>query len=238
VRSQATSARKEAPVGEETIVTQRIYQALVAVGGELAKVGISKSRQNEQQHFRFRGIDDVMNVVSPILSRNNVLMLVDYTDYPDVERVTGKGATLIYSKVKGTFTFTSAEDGSQVSVTTFGVAMDSGDKSVNKAMSAALKYALLQTFLIPTESSEDADSTTPEPSMVKPPAGYEEWFAEILAVADQGFEAIRVAWRDSPEPFRQYTLDYRKGAWDAAKAHATEVTTAAKKAAQKPVAVK
>jgi hypothetical protein len=51
-----------------------------------------------------------------------------------------------------------------------------------------------------------------------------------------------VAWRDSPEPFRQYTLTYRKEPWDAAKTHATGVTKALKKATApipvKPVAVK
>jgi hypothetical protein len=218
---------------EPVISAPHIHRALVAVGGELAKVGISKDRRNEQQNFRFRGIDDVMNVVSPILAKHDVLFLVDYEDYPDTERVTGKGTTLIYTKVKGLFTFTSAQDGSSVSVTTFGVAMDSGDKACNKAMSAALKYALLQTFLIPTESNEDADAITQEPSVPKPPAGFAEWFTEIVAVADDGFDAIREAWRDSPEELREYAMNFRKTEWDAAKKHATAVTKAAR-----PVAVK
>lgn len=224
------------------LVAPHITQALVTVGGELARVGISKDRRNEQQNFRFRGIDDVMNVVSPILAKHHVLFLVDYEDYPDVERVTAKGATLIYAKVKGTFTFVSAQDGSQVQVTTFGVAMDSGDKACNKAMSAALKYALLQTFLIPTESNEDADATTPEASTPKPPAGFGEWFTEILAVADEGFEPLRRAWSDSREDFRTYAMDFCKPVWDAAKSHATEVTKNLKEAkplaAAKPVAMK
>lgn len=40
--------------------------------------------------------------------------------------------------------------------------MDSGDKASNKAMSAAYKYAAIQTFCIPTEGDNDADSTTHE----------------------------------------------------------------------------
>ena len=38
--------------------------------------------------------------------------------------------------------------------------MDSADKATNKAMSAAYKYACLQTFCIPTEGDNDADATT------------------------------------------------------------------------------
>lgn len=215
-----------------------ILKSLVAVGAELAKVGISKDRRNEQQNFRFRGIDDVMNAVSPILAKHDVLFTVHYTDYPDVERVTGKGTTLIYSKVRGDFTFISARDGSQVSVTTFGVAMDSGDKGTNKAMSAALKYALLQTFLIPTESTDDADEGSFEPSVPKPPEGFNEWFPSILAIVDEGFEALRDAWKDSPEEYRTYAMTYRNAEWTTAKKQATAVTAALKSQAEKRRAAK
>ena len=54
-----------------------------------------------------------------------------------------------------------APDGSNVRAVVVGEAMDSGDKSSNKAMSAALKYALLQIFRVPTES-DDADATSHE----------------------------------------------------------------------------
>ena len=53
-------------------------------------------------------------------------------------------------------------DGSSVETVNVGEAMDSGDKGFNKAMSIALKYSLLQMFLIPTEEQKDPDATTPE----------------------------------------------------------------------------
>ena len=215
----------------ETIQTLAIHQAMVAVASDLSKIGIAKDRKNEQQGFRFRGIDDVMNAVSPLFAKHEIVFLPRYTDYPDVERVTKTGATLIYSKVKGEFTFVSAKDGSSVSVTTFGVAMDAADKSTNKSMSAALKYCLLETFLIPTESSEDADATTPEPSVPKPAEGFEEWFVEVVAVAPQGYNELAAAWRTSPEPHRTYALKYRKDMWEKAKADARAVTAARTKAA-------
>jgi len=202
---------------KETATTPRIYPALVAIGAELAKLGIAKARENTQQNFRFRGIDDVMNTVSPILAKHEVVFLVQYEDYPDVERVTQKGATLIYTKVKGTFQFVSAQDGSAVSVTTFGVAMDTGDKATNKAMSAALKYALLQTFLIPTAGDVDADASSPDASVPKPPKGFDEWFADMVACAEEGVVALKKAWSESPEPFREYAQRFYNDEWVAAK---------------------
>ena len=51
-----------------------------------------------------------------------------------------------------------APDGSNVSCVVVGEAMDSGDKSCNKAMSAAFKYAAFQLFCIPTEEMLDPDN--------------------------------------------------------------------------------
>jgi hypothetical protein len=45
--------------------------------------------------------------------------------------------------------------------------MDSGDKSTNKAMSAAYKYACIQSFCIPTEGDNDTENTTHEITSVK-----------------------------------------------------------------------
>ena len=38
------------------------------------------------------------------------------------------------------------------------------DKSTNKAMAVAFKYACFQVFCIPTEEMKDPDAETPEPS--------------------------------------------------------------------------
>ena len=52
-----------------------------------------------------------------------------------------------------------AEDGSSVIVGPVPAeGIDSSDKATNKALSAALKYMLIQTFSIPTEDMTDSDS--------------------------------------------------------------------------------
>ena len=44
-----------------------VYKQIAAIQGELAKTGISKDRKNEQQGYKFRGIDEVYNALSPLL---------------------------------------------------------------------------------------------------------------------------------------------------------------------------
>lgn len=139
-----------------------VYQAISAVQGELAKVGIGKDQKNTGQGYKFRGIDDIYNSIASLLAVHKLCILPRVTGRT-VDRVASKsGAMLNYVAVNVEFDFVSAEDGSKHTVATFGEAMDSGDKATNKAMSAAYKYACLQAFCIPTEGDNDADSSSPE----------------------------------------------------------------------------
>ena len=139
-----------------------VYKAINAVQAELAQTGITKGRRNQQQGYNFRGIDDVFNALSPLLARHGLCILPRVIEHRQTERQTSKGGMLFYTVIKAEFDFVCAEDGSKHTVTTIGEAMDSGDKSSNKAMSAAYKYAAFQAFAIPTEADNDADAHTHE----------------------------------------------------------------------------
>lgn len=140
----------------------KVYRAINAVQADLAKEGIGKDRKNDQQGYKFRGIDDVYNALAPMLARHGLCILPRCTERTCVERTNAKGTALFYVTVRAEFDFVCAEDGSKHTVTTYGEAMDSGDKATNKAMSAAYKYAAMQAFSIPTEGDNDADATTHE----------------------------------------------------------------------------
>ncbi len=138
-----------------------VYKAINAVQADLATVGITKDRRNQQgSGYNFRGIDDVYNTIAPLLAKHGLCILPRVLSREVTERVSQKGGALFYVTVEVEFDFVAAEDGSKHIVKTFGEAMDSGDKATNKAMSAAYKYACFQAFSIPTEADNDADSST------------------------------------------------------------------------------
>lgn len=140
-----------------------VYKSINAVMSELSKTGITKDRTNTQgSGYKFRGIDDVLNALSPLLSRHGLCILPRVLNRTITERISQKGGALFYVVVEAEFDFVCAEDGSKHTVKTFGEAMDSGDKATNKAMSAAYKYACFQAFSIPTEADNDADAHTYE----------------------------------------------------------------------------
>lgn len=139
--------------------TKKIYTAITAI---MADVGfIAKAEKNVQQGFMFRGIDTVMNELHAIFAKHKVFILPEVVGCEEQWRVATKTNTQIkHTKLTIRFHFV-AEDGSEVTVTNVGEAMDSGDKSSNKAMSIALKYALMQMLLIPTKEDKDPDRVTP-----------------------------------------------------------------------------
>lgn len=139
-----------------------VYKAIASVMADLSKDGISKERNNKQQHYKFRGIDDVYNALSSRLSNAGLCVLPRILKRECVERRTAKGGVLFYVIVEAEFDFVASDDGSAHTVRTFGEAMDTADKATNKAMSAAYKYACMQAFCIPTEGDNDADAATHE----------------------------------------------------------------------------
>jgi hypothetical protein len=147
----------------------KVYKAISAVMADLAVDGIGKDRKNEQQNYKFRGIDDVYNALSSTLAKNGLLMLPRVLSREVAERVSAKGSVLFYVTVEAEFDLVASEDGSTHTIKTYGEAMDSGDKATNKAMSAAFKYAAMQAFCIPTEGDNDTDATTHVVTPKNPP---------------------------------------------------------------------
>jgi hypothetical protein len=215
-----------------------VYACIAAVSAEIAQTGISKSRNNQQQGYKFRGIDDVYNALAPILAKNKLVILPRMLSREQTERTTAKGGVLFSVVVDAEFDFVSAEDGSKHTTKAYGEAMDSADKATNKAMSAAYKYTAFQTFCIPTEGDNDADAQTHEPvsgprgvpmppDVPSPykdvPAGYNKWWDEMHNAADSGMVALEAAWKESPVAMKAYTSQCNATEWGNLKARAAKV---------------
>lgn len=192
-----------------------VYKAISAVAKEMAEKGISKDRKNQQQGFQFRGIDQVYNALAPALVRHGLLILPRIVDRTVTERVTQKGALLFYVVVKAEFDFVGINDGSIHTVTTYGEAMDSGDKATNKAMSIAYKYAAFQTFCIPTEETAvDADSQVHHPMEMNPDEAVATFSngANQATTESQLTELYKTAWAAVGEskPHQQQVIEIFK----------------------------
>lgn len=175
-----------------------------AIPRAMQEIGaIAKDRVNQQQRFAYRGIDDVMNALHPILVKHGLFLTPEVLEHRREERQTKNGGNLIYSVLKLKYTLY-AQDGSSVSATVIGEGMDSADKSSNKAMAVGMKYALFQLFCIPTEEmgNDNPDRVTPPDSqpanivpMKKPNPRKERLlaFAQLHGMDMNGVEAFKAA---------------------------------------------
>ncbi len=204
-----------------------VYKAINAVQAALAETGIAKDRHNSQgAGYKFRGIDDVYNAISPLLAKHGLCIIPRMLARSCEERASKSGGALFYVTVEAEFDFVSAEDGSKCTARTFGEAMDSGDKATNKAMSAAYKYAAFQTFAIPTEGNPDADEETHavQPRQ-EPPSAMNE--SNVLDWLD----AIKTAGPDEIADVAKRSQTAARSANDAAALRRIRAALEAKKAA-------
>lgn len=146
-----------------------IFEQMAKVMSEVDAIG--KDKTNQTQNFKYRGIDQVYNSLNPLLAKHKIFTMPKVLNSEREERTNAKGTTLFYSRVTMEYTFYTT-DGSAVACSVIGEGMDSGDKATNKAMAIAHKYALLQTFCIPTEDMPDPDAqcheVMPKPKVENP----------------------------------------------------------------------
>ena len=137
-------------------MSNQIYADLAKVMRSVDHVG--KNDVNKHQHFSFRGIDGVLNAVGPALREHNVVVYPRLHDvaYEEVKTSGGKASTAC--RVVVDYIFASV-DGSTVETRVAAESWDTGDKAMPKAMSVAMRTALIQALALPTDEP-DPDSFT------------------------------------------------------------------------------
>src|SRR5215471_13195917 len=141
----------------------QIYKLIPKIMAEIGAVG--KEGKNEQQGYKFRSIEDVMNAAHPVLAKHGVFIAPEVIQKESQDRQTfnrnGEAKTSIRVSLSVRHTWY-ASDGSSVPVVTVGEGIDTSDKGSNKAMSAAFKYNICQVLCIPTKDLSEGDLESPD----------------------------------------------------------------------------
>lgn len=171
-----------------------IHEALVKIIKELP--GIGKDSSGQGLPYNYRGVEDIVPVVKRLFAEHGVHMTAEHEIVSDADKQgnSGKQRRVV---LQSTFQF-HALDGSFVETTTIGEAMDVQDKAFNKAMTAAYKYALIQTLTI--ADGDDPDAYQPEadaaPQVVTPDGHLTAADAktEFLNACDGDTDCARAKW--------------------------------------------
>lgn len=203
---------------------ETIYNKLGEVMKEVT--AIDKTRKNEQQGFMFRGIEDFMNELHNSFAKHGIVILPHELDHIQenykVKNRQGEVKLQFRTRVHMAFKFVSTEDGSFVEADGWGEAADSADKGYNKTKSIALKYVLMQMFLVPTKDIADPDKETPEEVTAKvskskktaapapaPADGNDDLYLvkQLIKEAKTKDELLKI-WNDWPEAHDQIKGDF------------------------------
>jgi hypothetical protein len=126
---------------------------------------IQKRGHNERFNYSYVTAADIAGAVGDILAELGVVVI------PSLENITyestaGRGEATRMARVVMAYTFADVDSGEEVVAKVAGQGLDVGDKAPYKAMTGALKYALLQSFLLatgddPEDERMDARFTAP-----------------------------------------------------------------------------
>lgn len=134
-----------------------VLKAISKVQAAMSVVGVAKSTKVKDKNgnllFECRGIDAVMNALSHELSEAQLIILPQAKKLEKFDEKDKYGNHITRIIVTFEFKFISAIDGSREIAVTYGEGMDKGDKATTKSMAIAYKYALCNSFCIPTEAT-------------------------------------------------------------------------------------
>ena len=127
-----------------------VQQVWAAVMAEVQALGKNQRVDSGPARFNFRGVDDVMNAVGPVLRKHQVSVVPTAVSHQPENVTTRNGAVMRNVTVFVTYAI-HGPAGDTMTGAAAGEAADSGDKATPKAMSVAFRTFLLQSLCLPTD---------------------------------------------------------------------------------------
>ncbi|NOK32380.1 ERF family protein [Corallococcus exercitus] len=132
-----------------------LVRKLAEVMGEVERV--PKSGRNDFHRYDYATEADIVSAVRKAMADRALMLIpsVVKTEWREVER--NKGGKDRIATLTVRFTLTDGDSGEERSFEVLGEGQDQGDKATYKALTGAVKYALLKLFLIPTGDDPEDD---------------------------------------------------------------------------------
>lgn len=129
------------------------------LAGKLVKIlgalgAVEKKGYNSHQKYHYMREVDVMEALKAQLIQEKIIMLTS-SEFVDIQRKEGKdGKVEFVTTVKTTHRFIDSETSEELIINSVGSGYDSSDKGASKAITAAVKYAIMKTFMISDEGAD------------------------------------------------------------------------------------
>ena len=145
---------------------QKIAKKFVEVMRDCSHV--AKNGTNDFHKYKYATATDVLEKVNASLTKHGLASVVATNLLSSKEVTTAKGNVEQLVTVEVSVTLIDAESGESLTLKGLGSGQDSGDKSVAKAQTMAIKYCYLNSLAIATSDDPEADQRTDEVMQPKP----------------------------------------------------------------------
>lgn len=136
-----------------------ILKSLAIVKKEMPHIKKDKAAKS----YKYRGIEDVLNVLGPLLAEQEVIIKREVLSHRvQPAHATKAGTDQTQAVLHCRYTFFSCKDGSDFATESVGEGIDTLDKATAVAISNAFKYAIFEMFTIPTKEQKDSDDMQAE----------------------------------------------------------------------------
>lgn len=145
---------------------KEISKAIIAVMNEVKS--IDKTMDVGTGSAVYKGVSDkvVKEILQPVMVKHGLAIVPVKVDgkatterwEETTEKYGTKQKQSTFTEVSTEYLLIHAESGETLTIAGYGHGVDSQDKGAGKAMTYALKYALLYMFMIPTGKIDDADT--------------------------------------------------------------------------------
>lgn len=149
-----------APKRCEVSMSAEVQELVTAVCGVMAQVGVIAKTKGQNLPYEYLSEDTITGTLRPLMAAAGLMILPRGCEVVEREDYTsGKGGEMTRVVARHTFRILH-KSGQWIDGQTWGEASDSGDKVMNKVMTAAYKYFERQTFAI--NGGHDPDAHGPD----------------------------------------------------------------------------
>jgi hypothetical protein len=144
----------------ETKPTLSLHRKLAQVMHEVGRIPKNGTAPQAMGGYKFVQVGDAADAIRKALADVLLTMVpVAVQVTGQVDRPTKSGGTMTTIDLIQTWRITDAESGEYIEIQSFGAGADGGDKYSGKAMTSAMKYALLTGFLLSTGEDSELGSS-------------------------------------------------------------------------------
>lgn len=188
------------PIQEQKLEPKNLHEAVINVMKSVKNIDKSMTVGEGKNSYKGVADKDVKYIIGQSMAENRLTCLpIDIFEDVKIDRWTEetqygiKQKQSVFTKVKVTYRLTFSVTGEYIDICGYGHGVDSQDKSAGKAMTYALKNALLYSFLVPTGAIDDTDNTHSNniEVPVKKPSISDERFQKAINAIVKGEASIK-----------------------------------------------